>query len=146
VEVIMGYRNIQENDVKLTVRSFSAHTLVVVNAKLAPGQIKTIPLRYVVENYQRALELSDLVNRGKIQLTFNNTTYDYVTVGPLTPAYLAGLASPSAMPYGGNVSGLVGDRPGFADVPVGFCYYNTTTNAPNYSTGAGWVNGAGVAA
>jgi hypothetical protein len=135
----MGYRNVQTNDIKLTIHNSSAHTLVVVSAKLTPGQSKTVPLRYVLENYQRALELAALVNSGAIQITYNNTTYSYTDVGPLTPEYLAGLATPSAKQYGqASATGLAVARPAIAHVPAGFQYFATDTFVLSISTGVAW--------
>lgn len=136
----MGYRNVQTTDIKLTIHNSSAQTLVAVSVKLTPGQTKTVPLRYVLENYQRALDLSSLVNAGKIQITFNNASYDYINVGPLTPDYLAGLATPSAKQYGqASMTGLAAARPVISDVPAGFQYFATDTGALNISDGAAWV-------
>jgi len=136
----MGYRNLQSNDVKLTIHNSSAQTLVVVSVKLTPGQSKTVPLRYVLENYQRALDLSSLVNDGKVQITYNNTAYNYVNVGPLTPEYLAGLATPSAKQFGqSSMTGLAAGRPAFGDVPTGFMYFATDTGALSINDGTAWV-------
>lgn len=136
----MGYQNIQTDDVQLTIYNYSAYTLVVVNVKLAPGQSKTVPLRYVLENYQRSLELASLVNNGDIQITYNNTTYNYTDIGPLTPEYLAGLATPSAKQYGqASATGLAVERPAIANVPEGFQYFSTDTGALNISDGSAWV-------
>lgn len=136
----MGYRNIQTNEVKLTIHNSSAHTLVVVSVKLGPGEAKTVPLRYVLENHQRALELSDLVNTGHIQVTFNNVAYDYRNVGPLTPEYLGNLSGMSAQSYGvGAVPGLAANRPAFATVPVGYMYFSTDTGALSVNDGTAWV-------
>ena len=140
----MGFRNLTTSDLKIVIYNRTNHPLVVVSAKVSPGQSRTIPLRHVLANYQRALELSVLVNKGDVEVVLDGVSYDYKTVGPLTPAYLATLATPSAMPYNSQLSGATADRPALANVPVGFMFFDTTLNKPVYSTGAAWVDGAGV--
>lgn len=140
----MGIRNLTTNDLKITIINRSNQTIVVASAKITPGQARTIPLRHITENYQRALDLSQWVNSLKVEVVLNGELYDYQNVGPLTPDYLATIGTPSAMPYNAQVSGITADRPLNTSVPVGFMYFDTTLSKPVYNTGAAWVDGAGV--
>jgi len=56
---------------QLTIHNSSTQTLVVVSVKLTPGQSKTVPFYYILEDYQQMLDLSSRVSDGKVQTNFS---------------------------------------------------------------------------
>jgi len=127
-----------------------AHALVVVNRLIKTGETKSIPLRYITDNYYRAKELQDLVHSNNIQVTFNNAEFDFTSLGPLSEQYLGALATPSAPPMGQLlVYDALADLPVFSTVPVGFCVYCLDTDGggtalPLYATSTHWLDAAGT--
>ena len=102
--------------------------LVTANRVLDPGASGTVAANRIVGNYYRALELSNLVNSGLLEVQLNGVA---LTAGQLLELD-TGLLSPPSF--------TDGTRPTPSSVGAGYTIWNTDDGTTNVSDGTNWLD------
>jgi hypothetical protein len=128
----MATVTINAGSVLMTIRNLSQSTLAISNAVLAPQQSKDILANRIVGVYQRAFELSELVRKGYITVTVNNTVLTHLDLLNLDAVL--------------DVKAVYADanRPAATDNAVGTTIFNTDDDFNNITDGTNWRDPTGA--
>ena len=128
----MAYVTINSGAVLLNLVNKSTSLVAMANRVLEPGASGTISANRVVGNYYRALELSNLVAAGIIDVQLNGVN--------LTPGQLlefdVGLMNPPSF--------ADATRPAAAVAGSGYTIWNTDDGTTNVSDGTNWLDPSGA--
>lgn len=123
---------INSGAVLLNLVNKSTSRLALANRVLDPGASGTISANRVIGSYYRALELSNLVSGGYLDVQLNGVN---LTAGQLLEFDTGLLAPPSFTDA---------TRPAAAAAGSGYTIWNTDDNDTNVSDGTNWLDPSGV--
>lgn len=110
----------------------STSRVAMANRVLDPGASGTISANRIVGNYYRALELSNLVTAGILDVQLNGVN---LTAGQLLELDTGLMAPPSFTDA---------TRPAAAVAGAGYTIWNTDDGTTNVSDGTNWLDPAGA--
>lgn len=128
----MANVTINSGAVLLNLVNLSTSRVAMANRVLGPGESGTISANRVIGIYQRALELSNLVAAGILNVQLNGVN---LTAGQLLELDTGLIAPPSftdATRPGANVAGS------------GYTIWNTDDGFTNVSNGTNWIDPTGA--
>lgn len=128
----MATVTINSGAVLFSVVNTSTSRVAMANLVLDPGANGTISANRVVGDYYRALELSNLVTAGIINVQLNGVN---LTAGQLLELDTGLLSPPSFTDI---------TRPAPADVGSGYTIWNTDDDFTNVSNGTNWLDPDGA--